>query len=178
MKGGYPQHRGFQRVYHLRRDGLERANNPGCGRDRVNCQVRQRRVPALAGNGQFEHAAARHQFARPDHKAAAGQSVPDVHAQGVIWFPALKQTVSQHRDCALPDFFGWLENQQNRSVNFIAAACQQTRRVNSDGGVRVMPAGVHYPWVSGGVFCSGCLLDRQGVHIEPKHNQRVGFGSV
>lgn len=77
---------------------------------------------------------------------------------------ALEQAILDHLAAPAQALFGGLEDQVQGAVE-AALLCQVARRSQQDGGVPVVPAGVHLALVRAGIRQAGLLLDGQGVHV-------------
>ena len=77
----------------------------------------------------------------------------------------VQQAGRHHQPAALHDLLSGLENDFDRSGQFILLFLQDGRRAEHAGGVEIMAAGMHDPVLQGGVGQAAFLADGQGVDI-------------
>ena len=132
--------------------------------DRVDGQVRPRRVAAMPGDVDRELVGRRHDRAGPDGELADRQARHVVHAVDLLDAEALDQPVLDHRLAAAAAFLGRLEDDHRRAVE-IPRLGEIARRAEEHRGVAVMAAGMHPPVDRRGVGLAGRLAQRQRVHV-------------
>ncbi|KAG0771037.1 hypothetical protein G6F22_016846 [Rhizopus arrhizus] len=136
-------HRHVQRIDIAGDDALQPHHDGGTRHDGVGGAVRHGAVSAHA----FQHDG---HVVRGRHDGVAGI--------------LREQPVFHHALGAAQAFFGGLEDQVERAVEF-AVPGQVVRRRQQHGRVAIVAAGMHDAFVAAGVVQTRGFLDRQGVHV-------------
>lgn len=134
------------------------------GDDGVVGTVRHGRVPAAARNPDVEFGGGGKDRPLPDRKPADGQARQIVHAEHLFDAETIHEAVPDHLAAAAAGFLGRLEDDDD-GAGEVAGLGQIGGSTQQHGGVAVMAAGVHPPFMGRGVRLAGDLGDRQGVHV-------------
>jgi hypothetical protein len=120
----------------------------------------------FAGDLDPEEITGRRDGAGPRHDRAERQVLDQVQAEGGIHVGVLQDALFNHLDRpAWRRFLAGLEDELDVAAQRVAALRQHARRVEQDGGVPIVAAGVHHAGNLGTVGHIVLLLDRQGVDI-------------
>ena len=174
---GDGDHARVHRLLVAREDGLEGLHDLAGDGHRVAAHVRQRRVAALAADGDPELVAGGHHRAGADGEGAHLRAGPVVHAEHGFHGELLEQAVLDHLARAAAAFFGRLEDQVDGAVE-VAVLGEVQRRGHQHGGVAVVPAGVHLAVVLAGVLEGVELGHRQRVHVGAQADGAAALAAV
>ena len=163
---GDREHAAVDGLLVARQDGLKALHDLAGDGHRVDPVVRQRRVAALAVDGDVEFVARRHHRPAGDGQLAHVHARPVVHAEHGFHGELLEQAFLDHLARAAAAFLGRLEDQVHRAVE-VAVLRKMQRRGQQHGRVAVVAAGVHLALVFAGV----------GEGVELGHGQRVHVGA-
>jgi hypothetical protein len=130
----------------------------------IDALLGMRTVGTLAGDGDVEEGAAGGSCGGAGDEFAHRQAGAVVHAEDGIAGETLEQPVLQHFQCAADAFLGRLEDEVDGAVE-VAGFRQVFGGTQQHGRVAVVAAGVHAAGVLAGMGQSGCLQDRQRVHV-------------
>ncbi len=166
VEGADGHHGGLHRIDAARHDGLQRGHQCGADHDRVDRQMRSRRMAAAAVNHHVDRVARRHERSAAEHEGAGRIAGVVVQAEDRLARKALEQAVFDHAFGAAvrTDFLGGLEHQMNRAVE-AARAGQMAGCAQHHRRVTVVTACVHQARFGAGVGQAGLLVDRQSVHV-------------
>ena len=166
-------HPAFQRIDIARHHRLQGDDDLGRDQHRIDPDLRQRGMAALAGHGDLEFVGCRHQPALADREMTERNARHIVQPIEFLNLPALDQPVIEHRLRAGLAFLGGLEDDDGGAVE-IARLGQVSGRAEQHRAVPVMAAGMHPPRHGRGIGQPGRLGHRQRVHIGAQRDHPTG----
>ena len=143
---------------------MQRRHNMRADKDRINAQMRRRRMGAEPFDIDDEAIRSCHDCPGTQRDLAWLHARHVVHAVDFLDGPTGHQAIIHHGLAAGAAFFGRLEDHDNRAVEF-AGRGEVLGRAEKHGGMAIMAAGMHLPGNGRAVGEVGFLLDRQRVHI-------------
>ncbi len=156
-------------------DGLQRAHHCRRCDQWIDTVVRLRGVAAATDDLDRELVGRGEDRARTDAEGADRHARHVVHAVDLVDGKSLHHAVVQHRLAAGAAFFGGLEDHDSGAVE-VARLGEITGRAEEHCRMAVMAARMHDAGIHRGVFLSGGLGDRQGVHIGAKPDHFAAGG--
>ena len=153
-----------QRVDVAAGDRLQPVDDLRRGDDRVDAEMRHRRMRAAAGDGDLEDVEGGHHRPGPDRELPGRQPRPVVHAVDRLDRVAVEHALLDHQPGAALVLLGRLKDEMHRAGE-IARLGEVLRGAEQHRGVAVMAAGMHPAVVLRGVREAVLLLDRQRIHV-------------
>ena len=132
----------LQRVYIAARDGLQPVHQLRRDNNRIDRQMRHRRVCAAAIDRDLENVECDHHRSWPDRELADRHLRPIVHAIDRFDRIALQHSFLDHQPGAALILLGRLKDEMD-CAGEIAGLCEVLRRAEEHRGMTVVTAGVH-----------------------------------
>ncbi len=127
-------HRCVHRIHGAARQCLERRDHMGGHDNRVDTEVRHRRVPALAGDDELHRVGCRHHRSRHDRSLALRELRPVVHPENKLAGKSLEESFANHLSAATVALFGRL-NPDALSFWKDLAGLRRTLKVRADSAI-------------------------------------------
>ena len=185
VKGGDGKHRGLGYVHLTTLDRLQDRDDLRAHGNRVDTGPRERGVRLSSGHGNLEFVRAGLGYAGMVGEDARLQGANHVQPEDGVRLRlegAFRQHPSRAANLALWQIFlGGLEYQRHRAAKLVTMCGQYFSDRHKNGGVAIMPAGMHHPYVLSTPIgpCNrrkgqaGRLRYRQCVHVSAERNARA-----
>ena len=167
--------RRIDRRHAPRDERLQREDDLRAGHDRVDARLRQGAVPALAKDRDVKAVGICGERSGAHAEVPAGERCGQVDAQHRV--KTLCRARAHHLDRAAGrQLLRVLEQQPHRAAELRPPRAQKPRQRQRDGGVRVMPAGVHHAGSFRAVGQVVVLLNGQRVNVGAHAERRGASG--